>query len=165
MYTSLSLFLGRPLDRFPCLGFQSSKYWGSRSSGILLTCPNQRSRLPLIISANDTWLMLFSKHLNHFTLNILCEQYWWNDSNLLVWAWVVFHTSHPYINKVRTAATYIRIFTGTPMFLFFICCWGGWTPQLILDLWIRTLISLSILPFESAQVILIVIPGVELVMR
>ena len=41
MYTSLSLFLGRPQDRFPCLGFQSSKYWGKRSSGILLMCPNQ----------------------------------------------------------------------------------------------------------------------------
>ena len=59
MYTSLSLFLGRPLDRFPCLGFQSSKYWGNRSSGILLTCPNQRSRMLPIISANDVIGALF----------------------------------------------------------------------------------------------------------
>ena len=36
---------GLPRDRLPCLGVQLIRYFGSRSSGILITCPYQRSRL------------------------------------------------------------------------------------------------------------------------
>ena len=38
------VFLGRPLDLFPCLGTQSMKIFGIRCSGILDTWPNHRSR-------------------------------------------------------------------------------------------------------------------------
>ena len=39
---------GLPRDRLPCLGVQLIRYFGSRSSGILITCPYHRSRLAAI---------------------------------------------------------------------------------------------------------------------
>ena len=44
-------FLGRPLERLPCFGVQLIRYLGTLFSGILVTCPNQRSLLaPMYVS-------------------------------------------------------------------------------------------------------------------
>ena len=50
--SSLTQFIhdcrGLPRERLPCFGVQLIGYLGSRSSGILTTCPYQRSRIAAI---------------------------------------------------------------------------------------------------------------------
>ena len=99
---AIQFFRGLPLDLFPWFGFQCKRNLGIRSSGILTTCPYQRSLAALINVSTDliparlrtsslvTWK-------NHFILRILLREVWWKPQNVSSASWwyskLLLHTA------------------------------------------------------------------------